>query len=243
MQRYVPAHLTTPIHHPWRAFAVVQWSKGEYAGASNTQDDLSIISRHLPRREPLHGASPASATPLASGDSGGGGGARAVASVFGVIQEAGGASWFEFESGAPGAVGIQIGLVPDVQIQDVDPLFVRANLDSKLSVYGPVNFPAPGGAAGADASPLGAAADEGSTAAAALPLVAAFDPQGALLVGPLSVNLPAAGRYLVSLAGAGDGPDASTGYTRCGRRFTKPFMGAADGVRTTPLGVRTAVCA
>ena len=35
----------------WGAQALFQWSKGEYSGANNTEDDLAIITRNLPYRE------------------------------------------------------------------------------------------------------------------------------------------------------------------------------------------------
>jgi PKD repeat protein len=44
---------------------VTQWSKGEYPGANNTQDDLAIIAAKLSYRPDDHGDTPAAATPLA----------------------------------------------------------------------------------------------------------------------------------------------------------------------------------
>ena len=35
----------------WGAQALFQWSKGEYSGANNTEDDLAIITKNLPYRE------------------------------------------------------------------------------------------------------------------------------------------------------------------------------------------------
>lgn len=43
---------------------VTQWSKGEYAGANQTQDDLAIIAAKLGYRTDDHGNSVAAATPL-----------------------------------------------------------------------------------------------------------------------------------------------------------------------------------
>ncbi|MFC6673212.1 hypothetical protein [Marinobacterium aestuariivivens] len=43
---------------------VTQWSKGEYADANNTQDDVAIISGQLGYRSDDHGNSPGSATAL-----------------------------------------------------------------------------------------------------------------------------------------------------------------------------------
>lgn len=43
---------------------VTQWSKGEYSGATNTQDDLSILSNYLTQRNDDHGDTAATATAL-----------------------------------------------------------------------------------------------------------------------------------------------------------------------------------
>ena len=43
---------------------VSQWSKGEYTGANNNEDDIAIISSSLPRRADDHGNTIATATPL-----------------------------------------------------------------------------------------------------------------------------------------------------------------------------------
>jgi hypothetical protein len=45
---------------------VTQWSRGEYAGANNTQDDLRIIASYTGFRPDDHGGDSASATPVAS---------------------------------------------------------------------------------------------------------------------------------------------------------------------------------
>ncbi len=49
---------------------VTQWSKGEYQGANNTQDDLAIIAAKLSLADDDHGDTPAEATPLAVDASG-----------------------------------------------------------------------------------------------------------------------------------------------------------------------------
>jgi len=94
-----------------------------------------------------------------------------------------------------GSASIHIGLVPDATIQDLDPVFVRSDLDLKLQILGPVRDPASGD----------------------LPrVVASFDPRGDLLSGSFPVTLPAAGSYLVSLTGVGDGDTPSRGYSSYG---------------------------
>ena len=44
---------------------VTQWSKGEYSGANNTQDDIAVITNALSLAEDDHGGSLSTATPLA----------------------------------------------------------------------------------------------------------------------------------------------------------------------------------
>ena len=44
--------------------AVTQWSKGEYTGANNTEDDTAIIAREVPFRTDVHGSTIATATTL-----------------------------------------------------------------------------------------------------------------------------------------------------------------------------------
>jgi hypothetical protein len=211
---------------------VVQWSKGEYAGASNTQDDLALISRHLAPRPDDHGDSPAAATllhpegPALSVDGGaaaaGGPGARApggraAASATGNIERPGDSDWFAFDAGGPGDCVIALDLVPDAPVTGVPALFMRANPDMRLDVHGPLA--PPGGPPP--------------------PRLASFDPQGSLLRGAVRAALPAGGRYLVALTGTGDGPDASAGYSNYGSlgeyRLRVEYPAAAsDGAAAPP---------
>jgi hypothetical protein len=48
---------------------LVQWSKGEYSGASNTEDDVAMIASHIPFADDDHGDTAATATALDLGDS------------------------------------------------------------------------------------------------------------------------------------------------------------------------------
>jgi hypothetical protein len=41
-----------------------QWSRGQYPGATNTQDDLAVIAGNAPHRGDVHGGTQAGATPL-----------------------------------------------------------------------------------------------------------------------------------------------------------------------------------
>eukprot|EP00798_Chlamydomonas_sp_ICE-L_P003017 gene3017-13039_t len=53
-----------PIMGASYGVSISQWSKGEYSGATNTQDDLSVISGYLNLRTGDHGSTLASATLL-----------------------------------------------------------------------------------------------------------------------------------------------------------------------------------
>lgn len=75
---------------------LVQWSKGEYPNANNTQDDTAIIASYLPYRADDHGDSLATATVLPAGS---------AISASGVIERATDADYFRFATGA-GAVAI-----------------------------------------------------------------------------------------------------------------------------------------
>jgi hypothetical protein len=190
---------TTTAHRPITPKTVVQWSKGEYAGASNTQDDLALISRHLAVRSDDHGGSPASATDLQGAFVAGSPG-RSSASAAGAIERTGDSDWFTFEAAA-GAAAVTVDLVPDATIKDLDSVFVRSDADLRLQIFGPLP---PGAVAGP--------ADDATLP----PLVAEFDPRGDLLTGASAVKLPADGRYYVSLTGAGDGDAATNGYSSYG---------------------------
>jgi hypothetical protein len=50
---------------------LVQWSKGEYPGANNTQDDTTVMLQHTPLVADDHGDTVATATPLPSGGASG----------------------------------------------------------------------------------------------------------------------------------------------------------------------------
>jgi PKD repeat protein len=47
---------------------IVQWSKGEYAGANNTEDDIAIIATYIPLVSDEHGDTADTATPIALGE-------------------------------------------------------------------------------------------------------------------------------------------------------------------------------
>ena len=90
---------------------LTQWSKGEYAGANNGQDDLAIIARNAPLVTDDHGGAAATATPLTPGSP-----------TSGLIGSAQDQDWFSFT-----ALGGAVTVV-------VAPAAVGADLDAELQV-------------------------------------------------------------------------------------------------------------
>jgi len=114
---------------------VSQWSKGEYTAASNTEDDLVILTADLPYRTDDHGNSNATATPLTvvgqtsitsttpENDS-----TNATPFNKGVIERNTDIDVFRFETGA-GPVSISVN-------SWANPSFTRGgNLDIKVDMY------------------------------------------------------------------------------------------------------------
>ncbi|MBI1830674.1 MAG: pre-peptidase C-terminal domain-containing protein, partial [Planctomycetes bacterium] len=98
---------------------VTQWSKGEYAGANNKEDDLSMITTQngFTYRSDDYGNAQASAfTLLASGTS-------VVNSTYGIIERNTDSDWFSFYANA-GAVSLK-----------VDPLNLGPNLAVQADLY------------------------------------------------------------------------------------------------------------
>lgn len=70
---YYPGHGSwAPIMGLVYGHPIVQWSKGEYTDADNTEDDLAIIAAGAPIRPDDHGDTTGAATSLGSGGSGDG---------------------------------------------------------------------------------------------------------------------------------------------------------------------------
>lgn len=98
---------------------VTQWSKGEYSGANNREDDLNIITTQngFAYRSDDYGSSQASAfTLLPSGDS-------VVSPLYGIVERNTDSDWFSFYSNA-GAISLM-----------VDPLNLGPNLAVKADLY------------------------------------------------------------------------------------------------------------
>ena len=93
-------------YHP-----ITQWSRGEYAGANNREDDLAVIAAHgAAVRADDHGNSAAAATPL-------------TASASGIIERSVDTDWFSFTSGG-GATTVTVRPAP-----------VSPDLDAALRIY------------------------------------------------------------------------------------------------------------
>lgn len=151
--------------------ALVQWSKGEYSGANNTQDDYAVMqSNGLPLRLDDHGDTPATATPLVATASGG----ISSASALGVVERPTDIDYFAFAAGAGSAT------------ISVSPAARSANLDAWIGLR-----------------------DAAGT------LLANVNPADALNAG-VTVTLPAAGTYYLSVQGTGKGDPLTTGYSGYG---------------------------
>jgi PKD repeat protein len=93
---------------------LTEWSKGEYAGANNTQDDLAIIAGYLGYMADDHGNTPATATVLPAGSQ---------IDVLGNIERNSDVDVFKFSAGA-GAITLNIAQA------DLGP-----NLDATVSLF------------------------------------------------------------------------------------------------------------
>lgn len=98
---------------------VVQWSRGEYLGADNTQDDFAVMQSYgLPLRTDDHGDTMGTATVLTGASSGG----MTTATVSGVIERSTDVDMFAFSAGA-GAVSLALA-----------PAARSANLDARVTL-------------------------------------------------------------------------------------------------------------
>lgn len=150
---------------------LVQWSKGEYAGANQAQDDYVVMQANgLPLRIDDHGNTIGSATALTATVVNG----ATLRVAEGVIERPADVDVFSFTSGA-GVVGV-----------DVNPAARSPNVDLKIELLD---------AAGA--------------------LLASANPVDALPAS-MSVTVPSAGTYYVTVRGTGKGDPLTTGYSAYG---------------------------
>lgn len=85
---------------------LTQWSRGEYEGASNREDDIQIISRHLPLVADGHGNSLSTAAHL--GGMMAPDGESVIAKMAGVIRGTADADVFHFQTNTDGRAQIQV---------------------------------------------------------------------------------------------------------------------------------------
>ena len=160
-----------PIMGVGYSLPLVQWSKGEYLDANNTQDDYAVAqSNGLPLRLDDHGDTSAAATVLVGTSAGG----ITTVSTQGVIERPTDVDVFVF-SAAAGPVNVTL-----------TPAMRSANLDAVVTLRN----------------------SAGTVLGSANPVDA--------LNATLSVNLPAAGTYTLSVQGTGKGDPLSTGYSSYG---------------------------
>jgi PKD repeat protein len=114
--------------------ALVQWSKGEYSGANNVQDDYVVMQGNgLPLHADDHGNSAASATALTGSSSGG----LTSASALGVIERPTDVDVFSFSAGA-GTLSFTVS--PAARSANLDALVtLRDSAGSVLATVNPVD--------------------------------------------------------------------------------------------------------
>lgn len=192
---------------------VTQWSRGEYADANNTQDDLAIIAGRLSYRSDDHedivlanatplvrsGTTIASTTPVSDPD-------NVFSHNKGVIEDSSDIDLFYIDSGAG---VIDLSVVPDWRERYASSNLRGSNLDVLASLY-----------------------DGGGN------LIAQSNPIGETDAS-VSVSV-AAGRYYLAVAGVGEG-DPATGYSSYGSLGQYTISGSVpeDVVATEPPSAPT----
>lgn len=176
---------------------ISQWSKGEYPGAIQTEDDLAIMTdgnremvhskQYLRYRQDDFGSSASNSTDLDTSpqftwqesptDT-----TRRQIFIPGVIERTGDADYFRFK-GVTGRTFVTLDLVPPTA--DLKP---RANVDLKLEVFA-----------------------QGSSS----PIVS-IDAAENLLMGTREICLPAEADYHVAVTGVGDQAPGRIGYSNYG---------------------------
>ncbi len=127
---------------------LVQWSKGQYADANNTEDDFAVIqSNGGPLRADDHGDNVGSASPLTATPAGG----STSLSGAGVIERSTDRDYFSFASGAgSGSISITLGdrspnMDARLTIRDAaDNVIARSNPAEKLAATVKFNITTPG---------------------------------------------------------------------------------------------------
>lgn len=101
-----------------------QWSKGQYFGATNTQDDLALIAAKLAYLADDHGNTPATSTLISANSSG-------AVSASGTIGATADADWFRFTVPTTGTVALSVaGYRDTASLTGTD----GGNLDLKITL-------------------------------------------------------------------------------------------------------------
>ncbi len=96
---------------------IVQFSKGEYAGANRTEDDFDVMLTYLPYRPDDHGDTPGLATLIASMPLG-------SISEAGIIASEDDVDVFQLQTDQPGTISVEAKPLPDY-----------GNLDARLELF------------------------------------------------------------------------------------------------------------
>jgi PKD repeat protein len=114
--------------------SLVQWSKGQYGGANNTQDDYTVMaSNGLPLRADDHGNTTGTATALTAVPSGG----LNVFDAQGVIERPGDVDMFSFTAAAG---TVNIGVSTAARSANLDALIeLRNSAGTVLAIANPVD--------------------------------------------------------------------------------------------------------
>ena len=181
---------------------ISQWSRGEYAGADNFQDDLAVITENgLATVPDDHGDTSSGATTLTSADR----------TATGVVSTAADRDWFGLPQGCSGAVTVSVLPAPTSPNLDVQ-LRLRSGDGTLLATSNPAS-----GVVSYDvASGLGASAQINATAGTTL--YAEVDGVGS--GDPLSngySDYASLGRYTISSTGCAAPPPAVIAFVEASR--------------------------
>jgi hypothetical protein len=173
---------------------VSQWSRGEYSGANNTQDDLAIIATGAPLRADDHGNTLETATPLPDDTV-----------LNGLVTTRTDADWFTFTGAGPTTVSVTPGPgSPDLDVE----LSIFGTDGSAVAVVNPaVAKTSSTIATGLGATWTATLPAEGGTYFARVDGVGTGDP----LTAGLYSDYASLGNYQVGLAT--DSPTSSTSLT------------------------------
>ena len=172
--------------------SLTQWSKGEYTGANQKQDDLAIIRNFLPAVPTDAGATVTAATQLQGELLSS---TNMTAKVQGTVVDATIVNWYKFSAGA-GLMTVAVKVTPS------SGSYLRSNLDIALILYG------------TDGSTVLWTADPSTCGSSgSLCLDGATD---GTLGASLSYNLPAAGVYYLAIQATGANDPATVGYSAYG---------------------------